>query len=224
MHYYQSFLLAVLAACSLSACETTWKTPENRDLHGPDDVEHYIDMLESEHRVESLQVGLAIRQLELPREAWVGDLGCGPGTFSLPLAKACPDGLVFASDIEPAQLDRLRERLAQAELGNVIPVLASYEDPHFPPARLDLVLIVDTFHHIDDRASYLRKLKRSLKPNGRLAVLEYKPGDLPIGPPADHKLAEGQLEEELSAAGWKEIERFGSHPYHDFVVYRPAVE
>ncbi|MCA8981350.1 MAG: class I SAM-dependent methyltransferase [Planctomycetes bacterium] len=224
MHNYQSFLVAVLAACSLTACETTWKTPENRDLHGPEDVEHYIDMLESERRVESLQVGLAIRQLGLPRDAWVGDLGCGPGTFSLPLATACPDGLVFASDIEPAQLDRLRERLAQAELANVIPVLASYQDPHFPPARLDLVLIVDTFHHIDDREVYLRKLKHSLKPDGRLAVLEYKPGDLPIGPPADHKLAAGQLELEMSAAGWTELERFESHPYHDFVVYRPAVE
>jgi ubiquinone/menaquinone biosynthesis C-methylase UbiE len=224
MRLYQTFFIAGLVALSFSSCETTWQTPENRDLHGPEDVEHYIEMLESEHRVESMQVGLAIRQLELPTDAWIGDLGCGPGTFSLPLAQACPDGVVLASDIEPAQLDRLRERLAQAEIDNVVPVLASYENPHFPTGRLDLVLIVDTFHHIDNRPPYLRLLKCCLKPGGRLAVLEYKPGDLPVGPPADHKLSAGQLERELTEAGWTEIQRFDSHPYHDFVIFRPATE
>lgn len=224
MRQFQTFFVAGLFALLSSACETTWKTPENRDLHGPEDVEHYIDMLESEHRVESLQVGLAIRQLELPRDAWIGDLGCGPGTFSLPLAKACPQGVVLASDIEPAQLDRLNERLAQAEITNVIPVLSSYQTPHFPPGRLDLVLIVDTLHHIDERVPYLRRLRAALKSGGRLAVLEYKPGELPVGPPADHKLSVGQLEREFTAAGWTEIERFDSHPYHDFVIFIPAAD
>jgi len=224
MRHYQTFFLACFFSLATTACETTWNAPENRDLHGPEDVEHYIDMLEAEHRIESMQIGLAIRELELPRDAWIGDLGCGPGTFSLPLAKACPDGVVLASDVEPAQLDRLRERLAQAELDNVIPVLASYDDPHFPPRLLDLVLIVDTFHHIDDRVQYLRRLRRTLKPGGRLAVLEYKPGELPVGPPADHKLAAGELERELEEAGWTEVERFGSHPYHNFVIFRPSAE
>ena len=223
MRHLHALAIAVALATLTASCETTWDAP-NRDLHGPRDVDRYIDMLENEQRVESLQVDLAIRELQPARDAWVGDLGCGPGTFSLPLAEACPDGLVFASDIEPAQLDRLRERLAQAEIDNVLPILASYHDPHFPPAHLDLVLIVDTFHHIDEREDYLRRLRRSLKPGGRLAVLEYKPGDLPIGPPADHKLGPGELDAELRKAGWVEVERFDTHPYHDFVVLRPAEE
>jgi len=220
MRLYQAFFISLFATTLLGACETTWNVPENRDAHGPDNVEHYIDMLEAEKRVESLQVGLAIRELDLPRDAWIGDLGCGPGTFSLPLAQACPDGVVLASDIEPAQLDRLRERIAQAELHNIVPVLSSYENPHFPPTSLDLILIVDTFHHIDDRPPYLRHLKSCLKENGRLAVLEFKPGDLPVGPPANHKLGPGEMVAELDAAGWVEVERYDTHPYHDFIIFR----
>ena len=221
MRHRTAPLLALLTLLGATACETTWDTP-NRDVHGPRDTERYIEMLEEEQRVASLKVELALEQLALAPDAWVGDLGCGPGTFALPLAESCPDGLVFASDIEPLQLDRLRERAAQAELTNVIPVLASYHDPHFPPGRLDLVLIVDTLHHLDYRREYLRQLQRSLKPGGRLVVLEYKPGDLPVGPPADKKLAEGELEADMDAAGWVELERFDTHPNHDFVVFGPA--
>ena len=221
MRLDQTFLFTLLAPVLFSACETTWDAPQNRDAHGPEDVEHYIEMLESESRVESLQVGLVIRDLDLPSDAWVGDLGCGPGTFSLPLAEACSEGVVLASDVEPAQLDRLRERVAQAELRNVIPVLASYDDPHFPLGQLDLILIVDTYHHLENRVLYMHRLLDTLKPGGRLALLEFKPGELPVGPPADHKPVAGQIRSELEQAGWEEIERFDDHPYHDFILYRP---
>lgn len=216
-------LLALLAALLAPSCETTWDAP-NRDLHGPSDIDEYIQRLEDERRVKLLQVDVVIDRLGIESDDWIGDLGCGPGMFSLPLAQAAPDGLVFATDIEPAQLDRLRERMAQAEIDNVLPILASYHDPHFPPASLDLVLIVDTYHHLEDRVAYLRRLARSMKPNGRLAVLEFKPGDLPVGPPADKKPGPGVMDAELTEAGWVSVQRFDTHPYHDFVVYRRARE
>jgi SAM-dependent methyltransferase len=150
----------------------------------------------------------------------IGDLGCGPGLFALAFARACPQGLVYASDIEPAQLDRVRERIHADGVGNVVPVLASPDDPHFPRGRLDVVFVGDTYHHLNDRVTYFERLKNVLGPDGRLALLEYKPGKIPVGPPPDHKLPAGVMQAEIEEAGYVLVEKFDTHLWHDFEVWR----
>jgi SAM-dependent methyltransferase len=215
--------LAVLAACQ--GPESAKQGPSatdapNRDTHGGKDVARYIATLESEGRVRDLQVDLVVESLALPEDAFVADLGCGPGVFALAFGRAVPAGIVFAVDIEPRQLDRMREKLAAAGVANVVPVLASADDAFLPPGRMDLVFIGDTLHHFQEPVLYLRRLQRALKPGGRVAVLEYKPGDLPVGPPADHKLAPGELEELMRSAGYVQVQGFDTHPYHDFQIWR----
>ncbi|MBL8858798.1 MAG: class I SAM-dependent methyltransferase [Planctomycetes bacterium] len=195
--------------------------PPNRDRLGNADVTQYIAQLESASRITELRVPTVIEKLALPVNAIVGDLGCGPGAFVFAFAKACPEGVVFASDIEPRQLDVVRAKIRSTLFRNVVPVLASDDDPHFPPGMLDLVFIADTYHHLDDRVTYLRRLVKTLAPGGRLAILDYKPGKLEIGPPPEHKLAEGVMKKELIEAGWRFVERFDTHPFHDFEIWRP---
>ncbi len=196
-------------------------TPQsNRDLHGPADLPQYIHNLESEARVRDLQVDVVLSKLALPDDAMVGDLGCGPGVFSMAFAKACPNGVVYACDVEPAQLDVIRQKIHTLHMDNVVPVLASTDNPHFPPGQLDVVFIADTYHHLDDRVTYMRRVARALKPGGRLVVLDYKSGLQKIGPPPEHKLAAGVMDKELVDAGWKLVQRFDTHPYHDFEVWR----
>lgn len=220
-------LLLGLAIVLAAACRATTHSSSgasssatNRDKHGPADLDEYIQKLQSPGRVADLGVDKVIDKLHLPADAQVGDLGCGPGVFSMAFAKACPRGVVFASDVEPAQLDQVNVKIAAEGARNVVPVLAAYDDPHFPPARLDLVFIADTFHHLEDRVAYLRRLQGVFTPSGRLAILEYKPGPLPVGPPPDHKLAAGEMEKELVEAGYARVERFDTHPNHDFEIWR----
>jgi SAM-dependent methyltransferase len=194
---------------------------QNRDKHGNPDIKGYIQVLQSESRVADLQVDLVVSKLALPGDAVVGDLGCGPGLFSVAFARACPAGIVYACDIEPAQLDQIREKIHTDHLENIVPVLASADEPHFPPSRLDVVFIADTYHHLDDRVAYMTRLKSVLKPGGRVVLLEYKPGQLPVGPPPEHKLQPGVLEKELADAGYEKVESFDTHPYHDFEIWRP---
>ncbi len=226
--------LVALLAASTAACHTTSTTTHdahvaghvapqssaNRDPHAEPDVQKYIERLQSSERVADLQVDRVLEKMALPADATIGDLGCGPGIFALAFAKACPRGVVYASDIEPAQLDRVRAGIADTGVANIVPVLASFGDPHFPPARLDVVFIGDTYHHLQDRVAYMQRLQRVLKSDGRLVVLEYKPGRLPVGPPPEHKLEAGVLVRELTAAGYTEVQRFDTHPYHDFIVWR----
>jgi ubiquinone/menaquinone biosynthesis C-methylase UbiE len=192
----------------------------NRDKHGPADVAEYIKSLQSDTRVAELKVDVVLSKLALPDDAAVGDLGCGPGIFTMAFSKACPNGVVFASDVEPAQLDVIAKKIHDTHVHNIVPVLASEDDPHFPPGQLDVVFIADTYHHLDDRVRYMRQLAKTLKPGGRLVVIDYKPGPLKIGPPPEHKLPAGVMDKEISEAGWKLVERFDTHPYHDFEVWR----
>jgi SAM-dependent methyltransferase len=225
------FLLALLACAGGRHAEVASHAPvheahapaePNRDPHGPADVERYIRGLESAERLRHLRPDLVVESLKLPTDAIVADLGSGPGAFTLPLARACPEGIVYAVDVEPRQLDALRERVARARIANVVPVLAGHDDPFLPPLHIDLILIVDTYHHLSDRVAYFERLRRALRPGGRLAIVEAKPGDLPVGPPAHHKLPEGTRPQELRAAGWRLVERLDTHAYHDFEIWSSA--
>jgi len=198
----------------------TTEAAPNRDPHGNPDTQRYVALLARPDRVAELRVDEVIAKLALAEDAVVGDLGCGPGVFAIPFARAAREGYVLASDVEPAQLDALRAAIAAQEIRNVVPVLSSYDDAHFPPGRLDLVFVGDTYHHLRDRVAYFRRLRDALVPGGRLAILEYKPGKLPIGPSEDHKLPAGVREAELAEAGYKLVERFATHAYHDFEIWR----
>lgn len=212
----------LLLVLSLAAGCATPPADPNRDLHGPPDVDDYIERLESPTRLVELRPDVVVERLQIAPDAWVADIGCGPGVFALLFARAASAGLVFAVDVEPRQLDRLRGRLVAENLRNVVPVLASYGTPHLPEGRFDLVFVGDTYHHFGDRVAYVRNIARLLRPGGRLAILEYKSGSLPVGPPPEHKLTEGQLERELSEAGWQLEARFDTHEHHDFQVWVPA--
>jgi SAM-dependent methyltransferase len=210
-------------ALRLEASEPEAAEP-NRDLHGPADVDGYIARLESADRLAELRPGIVIEILALEPDANVADIGCGPGVFALRFARACPDGLVYAADVEPRQLDRLREHLRETGIENVVPVLASYATPHLPPGRIDLIFIGDTLHHFEERIAYVRGLRRFLAPGGRIAIFEYKPGPLPVGPPPDHKLEHGQLAAEMREAGYVLQADHASHEYHDFQVWVPRAD
>ena len=194
----------------------------NRDPHGNRDVGAYISTLEGDKRVIEMRPDFVVEQLALPADAVVADLGCGPGVFAVRFARACPKGIVYAADIEPRQLDRLREHLLAENITNVVPVLASPTTPHFPPGRCDVVFIGDTYHHLSERVEYMQRLRSVFSERGQLVIFEYKPGQLAVGPPPEHKLQAGVLESELKAAGYELVRDFKSHEYHDFQIWKPA--
>jgi hypothetical protein len=203
------------------ATETPRRDEPNRDRHGPPDVQRYIEGLQRDARVRELDPEGVIRTLDIPPTAVAADLGVGPGVLAIPLARHLSEGLVYAVDVEPRQLDALRKRLREQDLQNVIPVLASHSDPFLPPHAVDWIFIVDTYHHLEDRVSYLRGLREEdLAREGRLVIVEYQPGDLPVGPPPDHKLSHQQRFGELREAGFEQVEVFDIHRYHDFEVWK----
>ncbi len=106
----------------------------------------------------------------------IADIGSGGGYFTLALAgKAGKTGMVYAVDVKPKYLDFIRHKAAREGLDNVKPVLGTGGEMKLPKAGLDLVFARNVFHHLPDPADYFRDLKKYLKPEGKVAIIDHRP-------------------------------------------------
>ena len=132
----------------------------------------------------------------------VADVGAGTGYMSLRMARRVgPSGKVYANDLQPEMLRRLRDNAAKAGITNVETVLGSEDDPKLPAVRMDLVLLVDVYHEFSQPQKMIDRIRESLKPDGRLVLLEYRKEDpsVPILP--DHKMSVAEVKAELEPQG-----------------------
>lgn len=185
------------------------------------DVDYWKPVFEDPARDKWQMPVEVVAALKLARGSCVADLGAGTGYFLPYLSKAVgASGCVLALEPEPNLVVHIRERAEKEGWSNVTPILASFDDPRLPNASVDLVLIVDTFHHLDDRLAYLQRLRRALEPEGRVAIIDWFKRPLPEGPPPDHKLARGQVVREMAAAGYQLSEEPKILPYQYFLIFR----
>jgi predicted methyltransferase len=140
----------------------------------------------------------------------VADIGPGAGWFTIRLAnRVGPRGLVYAEDVQREMLEATRRRVAREGLLNVETRLGTGTDPNLPEARLDAVLIVDVYPEVDDRVTFLRNLRKAIKPNGRIGIVNYKPGRGGPGPAADEgvRVDATVVERDAQAAGIRILTR-----------------
>jgi ubiquinone/menaquinone biosynthesis C-methylase UbiE len=196
----------------------------HKDRHGnPADLEEYVSKMEDPSRAEWQKPDEVVRVLGLRKGQVAGDVGAGPGYFSLRLARAVGEsGHVYAAEVEPRILTVLRERVRDSGARNLSPVLSLRDDALLPAAGCDLVLIVDTYHHFPDGPAYLRKLARALKPGGRIANVDFHKRELPVGPPPEHKVTREDFLADATAAGLRVVDEHEFLPYQYFVVLAPA--
>ena len=141
-----------------------------------------------------------IEALNLPRNAKVADLGSGTGYFAVRLARAVPDGVVYGLDSEPDMTRYLAERARREGLSQLQALTVSPEAPSLPE-KVDLVLCVNTWHHVPNRQTYLDRLRLFLAPNARVVVIDFTL-DAPEGPPRDMRLSAHQVQKEFEAKGF----------------------
>jgi ubiquinone/menaquinone biosynthesis C-methylase UbiE len=146
-----------------------------------------------------------VRALKLRPGDRVADIGAGEGYFLPYLSEAVGSrGRVFAVEVEPELAQSLEAELPDG--GNVEVVLGRYEDPELPDRSIDLVLIVNTYHHIEDRPAYFTRLMRDLSPSGRVAIIEPDAelhGVLGLFVAEGHHSSVSGIAEEMGAAGYR---------------------
>ena len=157
--------------------------------------------------------------LRIAEGSVVADLGAGGGWFTIKLARRVgPNGLVYAEDIQAPMIDWIVRRMQRENLTNVKTVLGTASDPRLPPG-LDAVLIVDAYHEMDDPVTLLRNVARSLKPNGRIGVVDFTPGGGGPGPSPEQRVDPQAVIEAAKAAGLRLISREAVPPFEFLLVF-----
>ena len=155
----------------------------------------------------------------------LADVGAGTGYMSLRMARRVgPTGKVYANDLQPEMLQKLRAKSQREKLSNVETVQGTESDPKLPPNTMDLVLLVDVYHEFSQPQAMLDKIRESLKPDGRLVLLEYRKEDprVPIRP--EHKMSVAEVKTEVEAEGYKLDQVIEKLPRQHIIIFRKAAK
>jgi len=146
----------------------------NEPYFQPGALVRYTRILEAESREVALHRDEIVDAIDLRQGIRVADIGAGTGLFTTEIAKRIgPQGAVFAVDIVPAFLDRIRERIAEEGLHNVTVVQGKERETALEPASIDLAFMCNTYHHLEYPHAYMRSLYRTLRPGATLVLIDY---------------------------------------------------
>jgi SAM-dependent methyltransferase len=176
--------------------------------------------LERPSRESEEGAGKLVPLLGLKATDTIADIGAGTGYFSFRMSAAVPRGTVYAEDVQPEMLAIIQARQAKGEGGNIVTVLGDIADPRLPAHSLDLILMVDAYHEFSFPREMGLAMVRALKPDGRIALVEYR-GEDPSVPIKDlHKMTEAQAKKEMSALGltWQSTDE--TLPWQHLMFFR----
>ena len=169
-----------------------------------------LGLLESPDRAEWQKPDQIMDALGIADGSKVADIGPGAGWFTIQLARRVgPNGHVYAEDVQRQMLEAIRRRVSREGLQNVESRLGTETDPNLSRNELDAALMVDVYPEIVERVTFLRNLARALKPNGRIGVVNYKPGGGGPGPAPNEgvRVDSATVEADARAAGLRVLAR-----------------
>ena len=179
------------------------------------------DWLDREERQREEQPDKAIAALGLRPGMWVADVGAGTGFYSIRIAKAiAPGGVVIANDIQAGMLERLRANATAQGVTNIETVLGTESDPKLPTGKLDLVILVGVYHEFSRPQRMLDRIRESLKPDGRLVLLDFRKEDpsVPIRP--EHKMSVAEVKAEVLPEGYQFEKVVDTLPWQHIIFFR----
>ena len=210
--------LALSAGATLLAGSTAAQSPSTHE-HSFSGAEQWAPVFDDPKRDAWQKPHEVIQALALKPDAVIADVGSGTGYFAVRLANMVPKGRVYGVDVEPDMVKYLAERAKREKRDNVVSVAGAPDDPRLPE-KADLIFMVDVFHHIGDRARYFRNLRASLKPGGRIAIIDFRM-DSPDGPPKAARIAPQRVMAELKGAGYRLAKQHDFLPNQYFLVFEP---
>ncbi|MCI0547922.1 MAG: class I SAM-dependent methyltransferase [Candidatus Rokubacteria bacterium] len=209
--------LLVLVALIGSGC--AGRDHDGHHQHRFQDAERWARVFDDPARDAWQKPDDVVRALAPAPDALVADIGAGTGYFAVRLARAVPRGHVYGADTEPDMVRYLAERGRREGLANLTSVEAAPHDPRLPRA-VDLVLMVNTYHHVAERPAYFGRLRPLLSPGGRVAIVDFLP-DAPAGPPRQARIPAAVVKEEMGRAGYGLVTEHTFLPYQYLLIFAP---
>ncbi len=174
-----------------------------------------------DEREEEERCSLLLANLGLEQGMTVCDLGCGNGFHSLQIARLVGDrGQVIGVDVQPEMLELLRTRAEARSIANITPVLGSFHDPRLPAESCDLILLVDVYHELTYPELMLAAMRRALKPDGRIALVEFRTEDPDVPILRLHKMSKAQIMKEYPPNGFRLDSEFDELPWQHLMFFK----
>lgn len=185
------------------------------------DIQKWVEIFESPDRAEWQKPDEVVQKMNLKSGDIVVDIGAGTGYFTRLFAKAVgPQGMAIGLDIESSMVKYMREDARKLNLKNYEARVVKPDDPELAAKSVDVIFICNTYHHIEDRLNYLKKLAATLKPNGRIVIVDFYKKPLPVGPHSlEHKISEEEVKKEFQKAGYRLIRSLDFLPYQYFLEF-----
>lgn len=209
--------VALLALPGKAAAQAPRSEHEMHGLHR--DSKAYIAALDNPKRDAYQKPHEVMQALDVKAGEIIADIGAGSGYFTFRFAQHVGSaGRVYAVDVSPEMIRHLHARARELKALNVSPILAPPDDPLLPQP-VDRFVIVDVWHHVEDQAGYLKRMKALLKPGGQVVMIDFQKRDLPVGPPAAMKIAREDLIAQMQKHGFRVAKEHTFLPYQYFIVF-----
>tara|TARA_B100001109_G_C18858227_1_gene472695 strand:- start:1252 stop:1962 length:711 start_codon:yes stop_codon:yes gene_type:complete len=163
-------------------------------------VSELIERFESTERDEYQQPEKVLAYLGDIKGKKIMDIGAGSGYFTVKLAAQGAE--VVAADVNDEFLAHINQRIQVDEIQNISSRKIPFDSPALAKNEVDMVFIVNTYHHIENRVEYFTQVKSGLKDNGELIIIDFFKTELPIGPSVNHKISMDVVVKELQEAGF----------------------
>ena len=183
-------------------------------------MSHYgIDWLERPERQYEENTALLLKNLDLKPGMNFADIGAGSGYYSNLISKRIGNGKVFAVDVEPEMITYLNDRIKKEKLSNIVTVLGSETSVSLPALSMDMMLLVDVYHEFSFPYEMGLSMFKSLKPNGKLVLVEFRSEDKSVPIKTIHKMSEAQAVKELQMAGFRLEKNIDNLPWQHCMVF-----
>jgi ubiquinone/menaquinone biosynthesis C-methylase UbiE len=214
--------ILIVAISFLAPHAARAQTNELSPHHDFSNVEHWAKIFESPERNKWQKPDEVVRELDLKPGQTVVDIGAGTGYFTRRFAAAVgPTGRALGLDVEPAMVAYMQKDAKKLGLKNYQARVVKPDDAELAPNSVDLIFLCDTFHHLENRSDYFHRLIPALKPDGRVAIVDFHKRPTPVGPPAAMKVSLSEVQAEMKKAGYKMTRVYGFLRYQYFVEFEP---
>lgn len=180
------------------------------------------DWLERAEREREEGIAVALEHLPISSNSVVADIGAGSGYYTFRISPLVPEGKVYGVDIQDDAIAYIKKRSEELGVKNVIPIKGSEKSPNLPEGQVDLIIMVDVYHELAYPEEMLSAMYKSLKPDGKILLLEYKGEDPSISIKPLHKMTEKQAAKELKANGFDLVENGKFLPIQHYMIFQKA--
>jgi arsenite methyltransferase len=194
---------------------------DQRQMHGlHNDPKADIGALDDPKRDAYLKPQEVLAALDIKPGEIIADIGAGSGYFTFRLARHVSErGKVYAVDVSPDMILHINRAIRDLKVTNVVSILADPDDPLLPVASVNRFFFSDSWHHIDNQTKYLSLMKKLLKPNGEVVMIDFHKKETPSGSPLKMRIAREDLIKQMETNGYRLTKEHTFLPYHYFFVF-----